>query len=76
MKKLNLKSLKLNSDDVLQRERLKSIFGGANGYPPPGSGDTCYTTCIGSAQCVGEHGIGWFCMPISCEGDTYWHCRN
>lgn len=28
MKKLNLKNLKLNSNDLLQREQLKTVFGG------------------------------------------------
>lgn len=35
MKKLSLKNLNLNHDDLLQREQLKSIFGGYGG----GGGD-------------------------------------
>ncbi|WP_026808949.1 hypothetical protein [Arenibacter latericius] len=31
MKKLSLKNLKLNSNDLLQREQLRSVFGGYGG---------------------------------------------
>lgn len=40
MKKLSLKNLKLDVDDLLQREQLKTIFGGSGGNCPD---DECQT---------------------------------
>ncbi len=36
MKKLSLKNLKLNENEMLERNQLKSVFGGYGGY---GNGD-------------------------------------
>lgn len=50
MKKLNLKKLNLGADDLLQREQLKSVFGGYGGYgdlnpPSGGGGGSLYKCC-------------------------------
>ena len=49
MKKSSLKDLKLIASDILQREQLKSIFGGNppdDDQLPPGHDDPkCWATC-------------------------------
>lgn len=50
MKKLSLKMLNLNHDDLLQREQLKSIFGGYGG-----GGKKCVVgdgSCTSPSHCV------------------------
>ena len=52
MKKLSLKNLKLNESDLLQRNQLKSVFGGYDG----GGGcsrfiATCTSGWVGSTNC-------------------------
>ena len=43
MKKLNLQKLNLVTNNLLQRNQLKTVLGG--GYP--GSGGGCFITCTG-----------------------------
>ncbi len=76
MKKLNLKNLKLSSSDLLQREQLKSVFGG---YIPPSRGGGNYGSCTvtldcysGTVSCTSQTGDckrGW--GDITCDGITY-----
>ncbi len=58
MKKLSLKNLKLEANDMLQRDQLKSVFGGYGGYNGQGQGccntieyddGYIYTACNGSS---------------------------
>ncbi|MFD0798015.1 hypothetical protein ACFQZJ_11115 [Maribacter chungangensis] len=61
MKKLSLEKLNLRSDDLLQREQLKTVFGGyGNGCPDgharcscadPGGGVT--VGCSSTGNCAG-----------------------
>ena len=57
MKKLNLKNLKLDADDMLQREQLKTVFGGYSGG--------CWVMCGDGTQAQTGHCnfAGWACMP-------------
>ena len=45
MKKLSLKNLKLEANDMLQRNQLKTVFGGYSGSCPS---PTAHCTCNGS----------------------------
>lgn len=60
MKKLNLKNLKLNDNDLLQRAQLKTIFGGS------GNGNGCKAVdksiCTNGCQRFGA--------------DQQWHCST
>ena len=62
MKKLNLKKLKLNQNDLLQRNELKAVFGGYD-YSYDVSGSNCHTT---SYSCANGGGIqfGYTCDEI------------
>ncbi|WP_461443872.1 hypothetical protein [Maribacter sp.] len=80
MKKLNLKNLKLSAEDVLQRDRLRSIFGGCgmNGYTCNNGNDFCDSKCLGTAQCISEYGLGYECKPRTCptnSSKTQWICK-
>ncbi|WP_299526764.1 hypothetical protein [Winogradskyella sp.] len=57
MKKLSLKKLSLSTNDLLQREQLKSIFGGYDlcAGQPCHEGDT--TKC--GTQCICDFGRGY-----------------
>ncbi len=62
MKKLSLKSLKLGANDLLQREQLKTVFGGYSDGPCANgaSGELTYWSCgdgsnSGSAYVCPEH---------------------
>ncbi|OQD42717.1 hypothetical protein BUL40_09355 [Croceivirga radicis] len=46
MKKLSLKKLNLGADELLQKEQLKTVFGGY------GSG--CFDDCKSDSDCSGE----------------------
>ncbi len=51
MKKLSLKKLKLEASDLLQRNQLKSVFGGYGGYHGSGNGlCTCKLSSTSSAE--------------------------
>lgn len=56
MKKLNLKHLKLDANDLLQREQLKSVLGGY------GDWNKC---CWDGTNNCGECGIGTVCVDGS-----------
>lgn len=68
MKKLSLKNLKLDGNELLQREQLKTVFGGYNGDAGSCSascGDKPKVTCEGSS-CTAEDGHG--CSAIGPNG--------
>ena len=46
MKKLSLKKLKLEATDLLQRNELKTIFGGYGGYGSNSTGYFLYGDCF------------------------------
>ena len=72
MKKLNLKNLKLNADDMLQRERLKVIFGGEQGYEEPPW--VCTNDCFTNFDCDSPTaGLGT-CTNVVCNGINYRKC--
>lgn len=54
MKKLSLKKLNLAADDLLQKEQLKTIFGGYGGL------GTCVASCCGGRYAV-------MCSGSDCE---------
>nr|WP_143404128.1 hypothetical protein [Gaetbulibacter sp. 4G1] len=53
MKKLSLKSLKLEANDMLQRNQLRTIFGGyVGGYGSSCKGNSCSSSNLCSSQCI------------------------
>ncbi len=52
MKKLSLKNLKLNESNILERNQLKSVFGGYGGY-----GSSCleWRSCASDSDCPDEN---------------------
>ena len=60
MKKLSLKNLKLTSQDQLQREQLKTVFGGYGGY---GGGSATPEMCLDMIICISDSTCSWnpFC---------------
>ncbi|TGV03104.1 hypothetical protein [Flavivirga rizhaonensis] len=67
MKKLNLKKLKLNADNLLQRDQLKSVFGGY--------GDGTCTRYVAKCYIPGESWIG-STNDQSVVQDMLTHCNN
>ncbi|WP_136468922.1 hypothetical protein [Flagellimonas onchidii] len=48
MKKLSLKKLNLSKDDLVQKEQLKTVFGGYGGY------GGCFDDCKSDSDCGGD----------------------
>lgn len=81
MKKLSLKKLKLEANEMLQRDQLKTVFGGYGGY------DSDLTPCEDSAFLVGvqaeaagysEQEARWFvqcALAVECYGYTAQDCN-
>ncbi|MFS4457135.1 hypothetical protein [Maribacter sp. 2304DJ31-5] len=75
MKKLSLKKLNLNTGDLLQKEQLKTVFGGFGGYCG-GELSACSSTCNNDAQVLyggsmtDAQIIAWFnaCISSCCNG--------
>ena len=59
MKKLNLKNLTLEVSDLLEREQLKTVFGGYSGMCQSGMECDYDSDCPGSCHCdtsgMGRH---------------------
>jgi hypothetical protein len=66
MKKLVLENLNLNPEDMLNREHLKTIFGGYGGYG--GGGGSCDSNCGGSRPKCAE--------GMVCESFTFYDCPS
>lgn len=70
MKKLSLRNLKLGNDDLLQREQLKTVFGGntgcayqgGNGYAGISDPNMAYMTAMAGSIQNG----GYFCCASCC----------
>lgn len=62
MKKLSLKNLKLGADDMLQRNQLKTVFGGYSG-----SGTCEDDECSSDSGCTTEHPK---CNDFNCTDDN------
>jgi len=72
MKKLSLKKLKLESSDLLQRNELKSVFGGYDGGYDSG---WCSDTCTGDSDC-NSGGMGTqTCGLITCDSEEVYACK-
>jgi hypothetical protein len=68
MKKLSLKNLKLEANDMLQRNQLKSILGGHGG-------EWCNDQCTTDDDCPdGMMGVTYSCKQIPCDNDPTWLC--
>ena len=65
MKKLILKNLKLEATDLLQRNQLKTVFGGYGGY----GGSSCGA---GLPEC--PSGKGHCCCDL--DGNIYLGCKT
>ncbi|SFG00209.1 hypothetical protein SAMN04488033_11962 [Salegentibacter agarivorans] len=79
MKKLSLQKLKLGADDLLQREQLKSVFGGYGGYQG-GSGDGL-CSCKAGGNITYETYVGQcdYCETVchySSPSSTSWICSG
>lgn len=67
MKKLSLNKLKLDADDLLQREQLKTVFGGYGGFN--GGGD-CNSNCSNTNPCKENQRCTRFkCTPVDSNGN-------
>lgn len=70
MKKLSLKNLKLEANDMLQRNQLKSVFGGYGGY--------------NTGTCAYQNVHGWVVIDASkstaqagaAESGGHWCCDS
>ncbi len=62
MKKLSLKNLKLEASDRLERNQLKSVFGGYGGTL--------------ECRCKNKNGAAWFGGVSSCDDCTSSWCDN
>ena len=80
MKKLSLKNLKLETNDMLQRNQLKTVFGG---YGPPGSGTCGYRNDMGvicglskevAMEQVTLFGGYWCCGSCASNGGPASYC--
>lgn len=60
MKKLSLNSLNLSINDFLNRDQLKSIFGGYNGTCTANCSTSCSVTCSGGS-CSAVDGSSGYC---------------
>ncbi|WP_136468924.1 hypothetical protein [Flagellimonas onchidii] len=69
MKKLSLKKLKLSKDDLVQKEQLKTVFGGYNGQNE--NNPNCYDACFSDAECS----IFTSCRPVIVFGCNWEYCR-
>ncbi|MEM8937940.1 MAG: TIGR04149 family rSAM-modified RiPP [Bacteroidota bacterium] len=74
MKKIKLKNLKLEIDDMLQREQLKSILGGTNEYQIPG-GD-CNDTCGPLGSSCSSGGSSGTCIWVPCTNSYVRVCNT
>ena len=79
MKKLSLKNLKLDGNDLLQREQLKAVFGG---YEVNGTQCRCKNSNTGAAWFTGSlhscDDCGSWCDNNVPTGSTYtsWICSG
>jgi len=70
MKKLSLKNLKLEASDLLQRNQLKTVFGGYGGYFGGSQTKPCRITCAngvtleGGPHCPTQTNIDIICREI------------
>ncbi len=87
MKKLRLKNLKLEANDMLQRNQLKTVLGGYGGYGGPcddnPSGSCGYNNAMGeicglSEDCakdqVAQFGGNWCCESCAGNGGSASYC--
>jgi len=71
MKKLSLKNLNLGANDMLQRNQLKTIFGGDGGYT--GNTGTCayqyngYVIIDASRESAQSNTTGYWCCDSCCS---------
>lgn len=70
MKKLNLGKLKVRSMDILEKNQMKTIYGGLGG-----SGSTCYLRCDGWVQSMEVNACNLQTVRFYCGSDRGATCN-
>lgn len=78
MKKLSLKNLNLGVNDLLQKQQLKSIFGGYGsgscGYKSPNGEVWCGLSANQAAAAAANNGGYWCCQSCASNGGSASYC--